>query len=253
MHVVDEKGEKMSKSKGNTIDPLEVIDEFSVEGFRIWTCLEGDITRGDIKCSFKRIEGHSKFLTKLWNIARFISMFPIVNTEVELENTDTWILSELSKLIQDVKKSYEEYAFNDVINSIRDFTWNYFASHYIEMVKSRAYCEKCSNNRQASVWFTLHECMQSLLLLLAPIIPFFTEHIWQILYGKESIHLKEYPKVKWNQKLNKYTQKILEFNSYVWNKKKEEGISLNNPIKLEIPEDLMIFYDDLRSMHNIVI
>ncbi|MCP8322824.1 MAG: valine--tRNA ligase [Candidatus Methylarchaceae archaeon HK02M2] len=250
MHVVDEKGEKMSKSKGNVIDPQDVIKKFGAEGFRIWTCLEGNITRGDIKCSFQRIEGHSKFLTKLWNIARFISMFPRENAEPE--DTDRWILGELSKLIEDVKKSYDEYAFNDVATSIRDFTWNVFASNYVEMVKGRAYGQFFSKKEQRAVWFTLHECLENILLLLAPIIPFFTEHVWSMLYGGASIHLKRFPKVKWSKNLNKLTQKILDFNSFVWNKKKEEKLSLKNPIEVKVPEELMIFFKDLKVMHNII-
>ncbi len=77
MYVVDEKGRKMSKSLGNIIDPQEVLKRYGAEAFRIWTCLEGNITRGDIRCSFERIQGTSKFLTKLWNIARLISSFPL--------------------------------------------------------------------------------------------------------------------------------------------------------------------------------
>lgn len=75
MHVVDDKGDKMSKSLGNVVDPHEVLKKYGAEAFRIWTCLEGDISKGDIRCSFQRVEGTSKFLTKLWNIARFISSF----------------------------------------------------------------------------------------------------------------------------------------------------------------------------------
>ncbi|MCP8308174.1 MAG: valine--tRNA ligase [archaeon] len=250
MHVVDEKGEKMSKSKGNVIDPQDAIKKFGAEGFRIWTCLEGDITKGDIKCSFERIEGHAKFITKLWNIARFVSIFPRVNAKPK--DTDRWILGELSKLIDDVKKSYDEYAFSDVATLIRDFTWNIFASNYIEMVKARAYGQEFLKEEQRTSWFTLNECLRNILLLLAPIMPFFTEHLWSILYEGKSIHLKRFPKAKWDKSLNKLTQKIIDFNSYVWNKKKEEGLSLKDHIKIKVPEELMIFYKDLKAMHNIV-
>ncbi len=250
MHVVDEKGEKMSKSKGNIVDPQDVIKKFGSEGFRIWTCLEGNITRGDIRCSLKRIEGHSKFLTKLWNIARFISMFP--KESAEPKDTDRWILGELSKLIEDVKKNYDGYEFNDVATAVRDFTWNLFASNYIEMVKGRAYGQDFSEKEQKAVWFTLHECLENILLLLAPIIPFFTEHVWSMLYCGASIHLKSFPKAKWDKSLNQLTQKLLDFNSSIWNEKKEGGISLKDSIKVEVPDDLMIFFKDLKAMHNIV-
>ncbi len=250
MHVVDEKGEKMSKSKGNIIDPQDIIRKFGAEGFRIWACLEGDITRGDIKCSFERIEGHAKFMTKLWNIARFVSIVPTVNAKPK--DTDKWILGELSRLIEDVKKSYDDYAFNDVITLIRDFTWNLFASNYIEMVKARAYGQESSKGEQRASWFTLNECLRTILLLLAPIVPFFSDHLWSIIYDERSIHLENFPKAKWNRSLNQLTQKIIEFNSFVWNKKKEEGLSLKDPIKVKVPEELIIFNKDLKAMHNII-
>jgi len=250
MHVVDEKGEKMSKSKGNIIDPQDVVKKFGAEGFRIWTCLEGDITKGDIRCSFERIEGHAKFITKLWNIARFVSLFPRVNAKPQ--DTDRWILGELSKLIESVKKSYEEYAFSDAATLVRDFTWNLFASNYVEMVKARAYGEKFSKEEQKAAWFTLNECLRNILLLLAPIMPFLTEHLWSTIYGGKSIHLKSFPKAKWDKSFISLTQKIIEFNSYVWNKKKKEGLSLRDPIKVKVPEELIIFYKDLKAMHNII-
>ncbi len=250
MHVVDEKGEKMSKSKGNIIDPQDVIKKFGAEGFRIWACLEGDITKGDIRCSFERIEGHAKFITKLWNIARFVSTFPRVNAKPQ--DTDKWILGELSRLIEDVKKSYDRYAFNDVATLIRNFTWNLFASNYIEMVKARAYGQEFSKEEQKASWFTLNECLRNVLLLLAPIMPFFTEHVWSTIYGGKSIHLKKFPKAKWDKSLNRLTQKLIDFNSFLWNKKKEEGLSLKDPIKIMVPENLMIFYKDLKAMHNII-
>ncbi|MEM3451198.1 MAG: valine--tRNA ligase [Nitrososphaerales archaeon] len=250
MHVVDEKGEKMSKSKGNIINPQDVIKRYGAEGFRIWTCLEGDITKGDIRCSFERIEGHAKFITKLWNIARFVSIFPRVKAKPK--ETDKWILGELSKLIEDVKKSYDEYAFSDAATLIRDFTWNLFASNYIEMVKARAYGQEFSKGEQRAAWFTLNECLRTILLLFAPIIPFLTEHLWSTIYGGKSIHHKRFPKAKWDKSLNQLTQKVVDFNSYVWNKKREEGLSLKDPIRVKVPEELMIFYEDLKAMHNII-
>jgi valyl-tRNA synthetase len=250
MHVVDEKGEKMSKSKGNIIDPQDVMKKFGAEGFRIWTCLEGDITKGDIRCSLERIEGHAKFLTKLWNLARFVSIFPIANAKPKY--TDLWILGALSKLIKDVKKSYDDYAFSDSATLIRDFAWNVFASNYVEMVKARAYGQGFLREEQLASWFTLHECLKTMLLLLAPIIPFFTEHLWSMLYEGKSIHLKKFPKARWDMSLNSLTQKIIDFNSYIWNKKKEEGLSLKDSIKVMIPEELAIFSKDLKAMHNII-
>jgi valyl-tRNA synthetase len=248
-HIVDESGEKMSKSIGNIIDPQDVLKKYGAEVFRIWTCLEGDITKGDIRCSFQRIEGTSRFLTKLWNVSRFISSFPVAE-KAKLTPADEWILGELSQLVEKVKKDYEDYSFYSAVTKIRDFTWNLFAAHYIEMVKSRAY-KKGTKAEQNAAFYTLHTCLKTILQLLSPIIPFITDYLWQELYSKESIHLEQYPKTKWKTNLSKLTKKLTEFNSLVWNKKKEKGLSLKDEIKIKIPGQLKPFEKDLKVMHNI--
>lgn len=250
MYVVDEKGEKMSKSLGNVIDPQDVLNRYGAEAFRLWVFLEGDITRGDIRCSFQRIEGISKFLTKLWNISRFISMFPIVKN-AKLTATDKWILAELSKLVEECIRGYKDFNFFIPANKIREFAWNIFADHYVEMVKARAYGEEFNKDEQKAAWFTLNTCLETILQLLAPITPYMTDFIARKLYHKYSIHTEEFPKSKWKSDLAKYTQKIIEFNSMVWNEKKKQGKSLKDSIKIEIPKKLRSFERDLRLMHNI--
>jgi valyl-tRNA synthetase len=119
------------------------------------------------------------------------------------------------------------------------------------MVKPRAYGQGFSKEEQEAAWFTLHECMKKILLLLAPIIPFITEKIWREVYSKESIHKQEFPKAERKVELEKLTEKIIEFNSKIWNLKKEKGISLKDEIEIEIPEELKPFEKDLKAMHNI--
>jgi len=250
MHVLDEEGRKMSKSMGNVIDPKDVVEKFGAEAFRIWSCLEGDIARKDIRCSFERIEGTSKFLTKLWNVSRFISAFSLCE-EVELTTTDRWILGELSILIETIKRDYLEYRFNDAAVSIREFVWNLFAPHYVEMVKSRAYGRGFSESEQKAAWFTLNTCLREVLKLLAPIIPFITDHLWLKIKNKTSIHSESFPEAKWEKGLTKLTGKLIEFNSMVWNRKKEKGISLRESVKIKVPEELDAFKKDLVAMHNI--
>jgi valyl-tRNA synthetase len=251
MHVVDEKGEKMSKSLGNVIDPQEILQKYGAEAFRIWSCLEGDITHGDIRCSFARIEGTSKFLTKLWNVARFISMFPQVD-KAKLTDTDKWILDELVLLVERVKRNYQNYEFSEAANDIRNFVWNIFASHYLEMVKVRAYGEGFSKEEQEAAWFTAHEVLKNVLKLLAPIIPFMTDYIWREVYSSKSIHLESLPKLNYRFGLESYTQKIIDFNSAVWKQKKDKGLSLKAEIAIKVPEELKMFKKDLVKMHNII-
>ena len=250
MHVLDERGRKMSKSLGNVIDPMDVIEKYGAEAFRMWSCLEGDITRKDIRVSLEKIRGASKFLTKLWNVSRFISAFPLCG-KVELTATDKWILGELSNLIEAVKRGYLEYRFYDVAISIRDFVWDLFAPHYVEMVKPRAYGRGFSESEQKAAWFTLHTCLRVILKLLAPIIPFITDHLWLKIYDKTSIHKEFFPEAEWGTEFNKLTKKITDFNSLVWNRKKEKGLSLRESIKIKIPEELNPFAKDLVAMHRI--
>jgi valyl-tRNA synthetase len=264
MHVVDEKGEKMSKSVGNVVDPQEILKKYGADAFRIWTCLEGEISKGDIRCSFERIEGTSKFLTKFWNISRFISAFPQPEKRsIILEPADRWILAELAQLVGTVKEKYENYEFHAAATAIRDFTWNVLAAHYIELVKPRAYDAKGKRKDAPrptkAAWYTLHQCLRTIMLLVAPVVPFMTDHIWLQMYAKskrDSIHIEAFPKTakpdKAAKKMLKLGTALTEFNSLVWNTKKEQGLSLRDPIGIKMPKTLKPFEKDLKLMHNLM-
>ncbi len=247
---LDEQGMRMSKSKGNVIDPYPIIEKYGSDTFRFWSASEVNLGY-DFRCSEQRIAGAQKFMTKLWNIARFISSFPIVEVNYEqLKYTDKWILAELSNLIDECMKGYDEFNFYIPSNAIREFTWNIFAAHYIEMVKPRAY--GIIDGRE-SAYYTLHKCLSTILLLSAPITPFITDYLWRKLYNNKSIHLQLFPKSIYSKELRKHTKDIIEFNSYVWNSKKSNNKSLKDPISIEIPDNLSLFKEDLIVMHNITI
>lgn len=259
MHVVDEEGRKISKSNPKTwIDPQEAINRFGAEAFRIWSGLEGNITRGDIRCSFERIQGNSKFLTKLWNIARYISSFPQTHEKYELAPLDLMILGRLNELIRDCIAGYEEMNVFVAATAIRTFTWNLFADHYLEAVKSRAYNRggKFSLELQRGAWFTLHKCLETVLKLLAPICPFITEALWLELYSKQSIHLQDFPKEtsNWRSSYLELLPKLVEFNNAVWRYKKNRGLALSEKLEAQIfaPVQLEPLKDDLEAMHGIV-
>jgi valyl-tRNA synthetase len=244
-HVVDEKGYKMSKSKGNGIDPRDLIKEYGSENVRIWTVLEGDITKGDIRCSYERIKGSSKFNSKIWNIARFISGFSKKNKPTKLELSDEWILNELNSLIIKIDENFSKFDFNSAAKLIREFVWNTYASNYIEMVKKRAYQEN------DSALYTIYESFKKILLILAPIIPVITEKLYSELFeNKNSIHLQSFP-ISGETKLSKLTLKLMEFNSNIWSIKQKKGNSLKESINIKIPEELIGFKKDLINMHNI--
>ena len=263
---VDEKGKKMSKSKGNVVDPFPIIQKYGADTFRFWSASETNLGQ-DFRCSEQSISNSQKFLSKLWNLGRFLSSFevpkefstePLKNNNILL-HTDKWILSELDKLINTCIKGYDNYNFFIPATSIRDFTWNVFASHYVEMIKGRAY-DNQNKNFQVSSLYTLHRCFSIILLLVAPICPFITEKLWKTLYSSESIHIQKFPKTNdFFKDFEKYTEKIIEFNSLVWNKKKNsinpntgKPLSLKDATSVNVPSELKEFVEDLKTMHNLI-
>ena len=157
----------------------------------------------------------------------------------------------------------DEYNFFIPAIAIREFTWNVFAAHYIEMAKARAYGIGFSDEERDAAIYTLHKVLKTVLKLLAPITPFITEFLWEALYSKESIHKEKFPKAlsDTSDDINKDleqvnairadTQPIIDFNSNVWNEKKAKGLHLPDSIKIEIPKELEIFRKDLVAMHHL--
>ena len=246
---LDEKGLKMSKSKGNALDPLPVIQKSGADTFRFWSASE--INHGyDFRCSEQKIESTKKFLSKLWNVSRFLSSFPLIES-ANLTDTDKWILSELDKLISECNDGYAKYNFFVPALAIREFTWNIFAAHYIEMAKGRAYGIDFSDEERDAAVYTLHKVLSTILKLLAPITPFITEYLWQTLYSEDSIHKEKIPEAEVGEDFSQFTQNIIEFNSQVWNDKKEKNLSLKDSIEINVPESLQQFKKDLVAMHNL--
>jgi valyl-tRNA synthetase len=246
---LDEKGMKMSKSKGNVVDPLPVIQKFGADTFRFWSASE--INHGyDFRCSEQKIDATKKFLSKLWNVSRFISSYPVVQ-KGNLTKTDEWILSELDNMVKECKKGYSEYNFFVPAVAVREFTWNVFAAHYIEMVKARAYGDGFTEDEKNAAIYTLHKILSTILLLLAPITPFITDFMWQTLYSKDTIHKQKHPEPENLGDVTSLTKEITDFNSKVWNEKKTKGLSLKDSISIEIPDSLKQFEKDLIQMHRI--
>jgi valyl-tRNA synthetase len=246
---VDEHGTKMSKSKGNVIDPLPIIEKYGADTFRFWSASEINLGY-DFRCSEQKVETTKKFLSKLWNVSRFLSGFPILKSARPMP-ADNWILSELHKLVIECKKGFDEFNFFIPATSIREFMWNLFAAHYIEMVKGRAYGSGFTEEEKDAAIFTLHKVFSTLLLLLAPITPFITDYLWQTLYSDNGIQKQRFPETEYREDLTEYTKLITEFNSDVWNKKKELGLSLKDPIDIAVPNKLKSFAKDLQAMHNL--
>ncbi len=253
-HGVDDKGKKMSKSIGNIIEPMPVLEKYGADAFRFWCASETSVGN-DFRYSEERMNASQKFLTKLWNLSKFISMFEIEGEEFELQEADKWILAELNKTIKKCDEGYKEFNFFIPANEIKSFSWNVFADHYLELVKSRAYNrdEKFKKVEQNAAIKTLRTVLKKTLKLLAPICPFITEKIWLEMFSDESIHLESFPEDdETDESLIDMSKKLMDFNSEIWKDKKDRGLGLNAEIEgVEIPKELKIFEYDLRQMHNI--
>lgn len=195
--IRDASGQKMSKSKGNVIDPLIMIDKYGTDAFRFTLCAFAAQGR-DIRFSEERVEGYRHFVNKLWNATRFIMMnVNAVSSQQSAvssqrpENLDLssrWILSRLAGTADEINAALEEYRFNDAANSIYHFIWHEFCDWYIEMSKT----EISNPESTAGVMRCLLYTLETSLKLLHPFMPFVTEEIWQNIrqLSAESCQLK---------------------------------------------------------------
>ncbi|MBW2247251.1 MAG: valine--tRNA ligase [Deltaproteobacteria bacterium] len=190
--VRDEAGKKMSKSTGNVIDPLIIIDRYGTDAFRF--TLAAFAAQGrDVKMSEKRVEGYRNFINKIWNAARFalthINKSYNDITPQSLSLVDRWILSRLYRVSGKVSEALENYRFNDAAGAIYNFVWHEFCDWYLEAVKPALYGKEGENRQQATLavlWRVLHDT----LILLHPFIPFITEEIWHKLPGTQGSIMK---------------------------------------------------------------
>jgi valyl-tRNA synthetase len=190
--VRDEHGKKMSKSTGNVIDPLTVIEQYGTDAFRF--TLAAFAAQGrDVKMSEKRIEGYRHFVNKLWNAARFALMhIDQPHTEINtgaLSLPDRWILSRLYHVTQKTAEAIDNYRFNDAASTVYNFVWHEFCDWYLEAVKPALY-EKKGPEKRATTLSVLWRVMHDTLILLHPFMPFITEEIWHTLPGTQGSIMK---------------------------------------------------------------
>ena len=202
--VRDSQGRKMSKSLGNGIDPLEVIDKYGADALRM-TLITGNAPGNDMRFYWERVENSRNFANKVWNASRFIMMniekAPDV-TAVSLDSltmADRWILSKVNTLTKDVTENLDKYELGIALQKVYDFIWEEFCDWYIEMVKPRLYNED-DTTKAAAVW-TLRTVLIQALKLLHPFMPFLTEEIFcNLQEEEETIMVSQWPlyRAEWN-------------------------------------------------------
>jgi valyl-tRNA synthetase len=211
--VRDSQGRKMSKTLGNGIDPIEIIDEYGADALR-FSVLSGTTMGNDIRYMPEKLEQASNFANKIWNAAKFIIMnrpaekelvdFRKANYDEEkstyqdssLKLADKWILNRLNKLILEVTNNIENYDLGVALDKIYNFMWNEFCDWYIEMAKIRLYGE--DKNEKVQVSYVLNEVFRKCLKLLHPFMPFVTSEIYSelVTYDEKELMISNWPKVE---------------------------------------------------------
>ena len=192
--VKDPLGKKMSKSKGNAVNPIEIIEKYGADAVR-FALVYGTALGNDQSLFYPKLQAMRNFTNKLWNMGRFIEMSHDKNIEIKIKNldeinaedeNDKKIVKETQNLVSRVSTSLEKYGFNEAAQEIYEFTWHVFADKYIEEVKSRI------NENSFNV---LLSCYLTILKLLHPFMPFVTEEIFRTLWGRQDIMVSSWPKL----------------------------------------------------------
>ena len=274
---MDPWGRKMSKSLGNGIDAESVLEcgaegrtgSWKVKGpegkqitlqakkigsecFRFWKAADAQVG-DDFQINPEQIESrYFGILTKIFNVGRFASQFDfdgdLDTVPANLENEDRWILAEFSNLLEKAKTSYSDLDIYTAAQGIKTFSTGIFASHWLEMAKTRLY------NGDSSATWTLHRIFRDLMSILSPICPFFTHHLSTTLYGNSAVDVDTFPlaPISETESWTAMTEPLVNFNSLVWKAKKDAGTSLAEPISGHtVPDSLEQIKQALISMHKL--
>jgi valyl-tRNA synthetase len=195
--VRDPEGQKMSKSKGNVIDPLELMDQYGTDAFRFSLAAFAAMGR-DVRLSEERIAGYRNFANKVWNACRFTFMNledyePLLPDVLPFTAVEAWIMSRLQQIIRETRASLDSYDFDQAANVLYQFIWHEFCDWYLELIKPQLYDKEDAAARH-HCQSVLLEVLSAVLRLLHPFMPFITEEIWQKLPGpRDSIMVAPYP------------------------------------------------------------
>lgn len=255
--IVSLGGEKMSKSKGNTIDPRKVIEEYGADALRFWA--SGSKLGGDLDYQEQDLIAGKKIVNKLWNASKFVFM----NLEgydgekpQELEKIDEEFLRQLESVIKASTEHFENYSYSYAKDVSERFFWNDFADNYIEIVKRRVY--QGEGPAKLSAQYTLYTSLLAVLKLLSPIVPYITEEIYQTYFrkidGEKSIHLTSWPEFGDNSSPSRLFVGFCGVLSKIRQAKTEAKKSMNSACKITLPKaefDLIgEMIEDLKSVTN---
>ncbi|MBI3017721.1 MAG: valine--tRNA ligase, partial [Deltaproteobacteria bacterium] len=239
--VRDAQGQKMSKSKGNVIDPLDTIEKYGADALR-FTMISLATQGRDVKMAEERIAGYRNFINKIWNATRFVRMnlepdfkFKELSSPKNLSLVHQWILTRLFETVRETNEFLEEYRLNEAANTVYHFTWHEFCDWYIELIKAPLKDPAQKEETQKVMMFVLRE----LLKLLHPFLPFVTEELWHHLplSNEKSIMIASFPKFhsKWvNSKAKKEVQLIIDLISQIRNLRGENNVSPSKLISATI-------------------
>ena len=247
--VRDEKGIKMSKSLGNGIDPLKVIDQYGADALRFFLAT-GNSPGNDMRFSEKRVEASRNFANKLWNASRFVHMniddFNVENKLPEkLETEDKWILNEFNKVTKEINENLEKFELGVAVQKLYDFIWDCYCDWYIELAKSRLQSDEqtAQNARQVLVWV-----LEKTLRLLHPFMPYITEEIWQTLpHEGETIMLAKYPEYDENldfPQAAKEMESVMDAIKAIRNRRQEMNVPPSRKAKVYVATKLSDVFEN---------
>ena len=252
--IRDEKGQKMSKSKGNIIDPLVLLDKYGADTLRF--TLTALLNPGrDVKLAEDRVKGYKSFTNKIWNAANFLNINDVTfidsldNNKISLD-TSKWILKEYENVQAEYFKNIEKYQFHEIASLIYHFAWHTFCDWYIEFIKSDfANDEKSEETKKVSGWIFIQ-----ILKLLHPIMPFITEKLWLSLVDSQSFLMSQnFTEISFDNSFNdsnKYTKKVIEMMTALRNLRANLNISYKNEIEIFVDtknEDLKKFISNYQN------
>lgn len=250
--VRDSQGRKMSKSLGNGIDPLEVIEEYGADALR-FTLVTGNTPGNDMRFYMERVEANRNFANKIWNAAKFVLMNltdydeDYIPQQDELELVDRWILERLAITVEHVTENLDKFELGEAADSIYQFIWNSFCDWYIEAVKPRLYATDAPASRQTAQYVLVRTLTQAL-ALLHPFMPFVTEHIWQHLpHQGKALTVAAWPTTDSEWRFTQYAEqmeRLCDAIRAVRNMRAEAGVEPRRQCRLAIRPKR----DDLRAV-----